>query len=639
MKNTVTLLFLTFLFSVSTFSQKAPFKIGKVSKKELKQEYCSVDSSASAAVLYSYGHFRNRDYNFIEKRRIKIFKQEGTSYGDFVTKGGRDVSVRGFTSNLVDGKVEKTRLRNKSVFRERITDDRYRYRVAMPDVKAGSVIDIEITYPWLQTKWYFQEDIPVMHSELYIESSRQIDFRKNLTGTQPLEKSSTRHWIAKNMPAFKSEPYLSSKENYITKIEFDVLRVSIPGFYKSFTTDWEAANDLLLEDEDFGGALRSGTRYLKNAVEEISTSLGKDASDLEKIKAAYEKVKQIKWNNEIRFYPSSNMLSSTYKDGVGNSSDINLILIQLLQELEVPAAPVVTSTRKNGFMNPFFPSLEKLNYVIACAFAGEEQYLLDATEQMMPFGLLPQRCLNEHGRLISSNRTVPIDIKPQGSEKELVLYNLKLDEKEMKFTGNRVFQGTEYAAFKFRNNFMTQSSKENYISKVESDNSGLNITNLEIENPNNPDKPVKASFQLEMSNNLDQVQDMLFLNPFFMEQLKENPFKLDDRKYPVDFAYKREKNAVINIELPENIEISELPESQNLALPENTANARILYGQTGNILSIQYQFRINKTLFLPEEYTLIQQFYDEVIAKQAEPIILAKKDNKKDMAEKPSGNK
>ncbi|PWE00291.1 hypothetical protein [Marinilabilia rubra] len=607
--------------AVSLFAAKDPIRFGNVSKEELKQDVCPIDSSAEAMVLCNYGEFRGDDFSFVQTRRLKILKKDGTNRGNIFVYGADNANVRGFTFNLVDGKVEKTRLKNKSVFRERVTSHRYRYRIAMPNVKKGSVVDVEIRYNGLPSNFYFQEDIPVMHSELMIYPSQYVDFRQNFVGFEPLETSEPNHFVAKNMPAFKEEPYITSRENYITKMELDLLKISFPGHYESFTTDWKALRKRLMEAEYFGQILRRSNGYLSDLEEKISKELGEDAPDLEKTKAAYEAIKKVKWNGDISLTPNHNMLGSVFKDGTGNSAEINFMLLHLLERLDIKASPVVMSTRSHGILNPFFPSLDKLNYVIVCANIDGKNHLMDPSDELMPFGMLPNRCINGKGRLVNEEKTISVNLNPGGKEKSVVVYNLKMTP-EGHLKGTRGFQGTEYAAYKFRKRFRRHNNEDDIKKSLKEDYPNLEVDSMDISNLKETDKSLKANYEINLKNQVTVMDTLGFLNPFCLEKIADNPFKVKDRKYPVDFAYKRSKSVVVRIQLPENASISEIPQPQKIILPGNSAAATILYQGAGNILTVQYQMQINKTMFLPEEYPYLQKFYDEIIKKQEEPVVL-----------------
>src|SRR5690606_39369686 len=86
---------------------------------------------------------------------------------------------------------------------------------------------------------------------------------------------------------------------------------------------------------------------------------------------------------------------------------------------------VLLSTRENGIVNKIYPVVSDFDYVIAKANIGNESYLLDATDPLLPFGLLPLRCINDQGRVVSLDKpSYWIDLK--ASQKETKIYNLNL---------------------------------------------------------------------------------------------------------------------------------------------------------------------------------------------------------------------
>jgi hypothetical protein len=60
-------------------------------------------------------------------------------------------------------------------------------------------------------------------------------------------------------------------------------------------------------------------------------------------------------------------------------------------------------------------------------------------------------------------------------------------------------------------------------------------------------------------------------------------------------------------------------------LPGNAAKYVFNVAQSGNSIVITSNMQINKNLFTQEEYPNLREFYTQVVAKQAEQIVLKKK--------------
>ena len=295
MKKISTVLVICILLVSQGYSQKAPIKFGKINKKDLEMQTCIIDSTAPAVILCDYGYFNGNTFQFTRIMRIKILKKSGRGWGDWVINTRWKANVKGITYNLENGEIEKEKLKNSSIFNEIVYENRNRLRLSMPNVKVGSVIDIQWTYPGLPKDWYFQQRIPVLRSELIVENSTYISFRKNFFGYVPLNEASQNRWVALNVPAFNEEPYMSSPENYISKFEFDLKKVSFPGLYINFSGDWNGVSHTLFDMSYFGVPIKATNMFLKGMAKEISK---KNVTDKQKVIAALDTLHSIKWNGD-----------------------------------------------------------------------------------------------------------------------------------------------------------------------------------------------------------------------------------------------------------------------------------------------------------------------------------------------------
>jgi hypothetical protein len=107
------------LVQFSVFAQKAPIKYGKISKADLEMKSYPSDSSATAAILCDYGYFSSDQFKFVRLLRLKIFKKEGTSWGNQVFPGSSKADIKGITYNLENGEIVESKLKSESNFAER----------------------------------------------------------------------------------------------------------------------------------------------------------------------------------------------------------------------------------------------------------------------------------------------------------------------------------------------------------------------------------------------------------------------------------------------------------------------------------------------------------------------------------------
>jgi hypothetical protein len=453
-----------------------------------------------------------------------------------------------------------------------------------------------------------------------MEKSSHIVYQKNFYGSEDLFISENDRWVAKDMPSFKPEPFINSLKNYITKFEFDISFVGSPGFYKAVSETWNDISSLLNKDKYFG-EINFESEYLDSIANLIKE---KNLPEIEKLEAAFNSIRNIKWNGVQSVYTSTSLIKNIVKRKSGNSANINFVLLSLLRKLDFNCNPVVLSTRENGMLSPVHPSLFKLNHVIVYIKTKDKTYLLDATEKYLPYDVLPKKCLNWNAVAITRKTAEWFDIVSTKKDKTLSYYNLELKD-DLTFSGTINCKKEEYAAFDFRKQYYSFNSDEEYLKEFTKDKNGLKIIESNYTNLDNLKQAVKEKYTSEISNQIQQIGDEYYFYPLLYEQLKENPFKKEKRDYPIDFAYKTQHTVIVNIKIPENFEIVEIPEAIKMHMNENAADFSYHINAQGNNIMVNFNYSINKELFLSTEYADLKEFYNQIIKKHSQAVVLRKK--------------
>ena len=183
MKFMKTKLLIFLLFTTFIYSQE--YELGKVTIAQLEEKYHPKDTSAVAAILFEKG---KTSFNYEEMNgfstttevlvKIKIYKKEGFEWANrkirhYIDGKKETVSFsKGVTYNLVNGEIEKTKLKSSGEFTEKINNFWSETKIVMPNVKEGSIIEYAyiIKSPFISNfpEWSFQKNIPVNHSEIQI---------------------------------------------------------------------------------------------------------------------------------------------------------------------------------------------------------------------------------------------------------------------------------------------------------------------------------------------------------------------------------------------------------------------------------------------------------------------------------------
>ncbi|WP_299756652.1 DUF3857 domain-containing protein [uncultured Pontibacter sp.] len=639
-------------FSHHTAAQVVKF--GKVSEEELKMSSYDKDTSAAAVILSDYG-FTRFDYIgdlkvvFERQIRIKIFKKSAYDWADVVVpyyqKGsGKEKvsSIRGFTYNLEDGEVKKDKLEGQSVFDEKTSEFWYAKKFTMPNVKEGSVIDVTYTitsdFVYTLRDWEFQQSIPVLWSEYRARIPEYFDYKFQMQGYNGLYKSENEKevatggakvtpdtynnayvWIMKDVPALKEEKYITTLRDYQSKIEFELQRVHIPGqASRTMTGDWAKVTTDLMSEDKFGVQLnRSG--FFKD---ELAAIQSKYKGQEEQLAAIFSLVKnRMKWNGRNSLYANTT-IRKAWDERTGNAADLNLLLTSMLQEAGFDASPVIVSTRENGRINTAMsPMISKFNYVIAQVKVGDKEYLLDATDPLVTVGVLPGRCLNGQGRLIKKGADRWVSLTPATNYTKLFSANLTMNEQgEVVGTGRESLGG--YGAISLRRTILDEGESK-YTERLAKEVGDFKLTKPEIINLNELSNPLDISYNISV-NGSGRSNDIIYLNPMLGRGEKENPFKLTERLYPVDFGTPVDETYICNLTIPEGYAIEEAPKSIAVNLPENGGRFMYMVQQQGNSVQVMSKVSINKPVFYAPEYAYLKEFYNQIIAKHAEQIVLKK---------------
>ena len=648
-------------------------KFGKVSEEELKMRVYEKDTSAAAVILSDagYSHFQYSDgFKLVFEReiRIKILKKSGYDWADievpYYERGSdkENVSgIKGYTYNLVDGKVQKDRLESKAVFDEQMTENWSAKKFTMPNVKEGSVIDVKYTIysDFFQNmrEWEFQKTIPVAWSEYKVQIPEYFDYKLLQQGYLPFYNSTsgktldsfnvkrsgstegsgfnTKHepssvdkvdapssansWVMKDVPALRPEKYITTLSDYQAKIEFELQKVQFPGQSAQIVVgDWEQVTRDLLEEEKFGVQLnRNG--FFK---EELAALMAKYKAPESRMEAIHSLIKnKVDWDGKYGKYAFT-PIRKVYENKKGSVPEINLLMTSMLLEAGLDAAPVLLSTRENGRAYKGTPMLSKFNYVIAHVRIGDKEYLLDATEPLLAAGNRPVRCLNGEGRLIKKNDQRWVALKPAFIYSKLFSGNISISSNgEMKGTATESIGG--YNALYTRKSIL-EDGEAKFIESFAKKTGDMKVLKPQIKNLNDEANPLDITYEIAASGS-GQENSVIYLNPMLGRGEKENPFKLEERAYPVDFAAPQDETYICNFTLPEGYEMEEVPQGKVLSLPDNGGRFMYVVKQEGNVVKILSKININKPVFYAPEYAYLKEFYNQIITKQAEQIVIKRK--------------
>jgi hypothetical protein len=640
------------LISLSAVAQDKEFEFGSVKIAELALSRYEPDTSAAAIVLQEYGDAEIQyrvDILLVYKHhvRLKILKPKGQEHADISIplykandRVERLVNVKGSSFNIEDGLIRERKFNPKELFTETIDKNWEAKKFAIPNVRVGTVIEyeyeIETPFFFNFRTWYFQSDIPKIKSEYRATIPANWRYSIALRGPLQLVKNESDvlkdyfsvgagkadcvryNWAMENVPAFYEEEYMTSKYNFIAAINFELLQIEyFDGRKDKVTKEWKDVEHELKTSEKFGLQLRRGKDIIDEKIEEV---IAHELDPVVKAEKIFSFIRSwYSWNEKTSKYTDIG-IKKAFDSRKGNVGDINLSLIAALKYAGLNVEPMLLSTRDNGLPIELFPVLSDFNYVIAKLNIGDKVVLLDATDDFLPFGLLPERCINGKGRVLGEKESYWYEIKPANRAKRVTIANLVLSP-DGKLKGNVTTTYTGYKGAQKRSAIYSETSLEEYIKELKSTENNFNIVDCSYSNLDDISKPLTETLTVELEEFQMNSAKSFFFNPTIYGRWTKNPFHLAERLYPVDFGVPMEETMVLTMEYPAELRVAELLPSLAISLPRN--GGKFLFGMqvNGQKLTVSSTLMVTQTIFHSEEYPTLKEFFNRVVKAHGSDLV------------------
>ena len=644
--------------TLSTLAQEPPVTWGEIPKSDLEMKSFPQDTNASVIILCDYGVSRfNNELEIAYTRclRIKILTAKGYSWAtrlvEFHSENNieRVTNIAGATYMLKpDGTVGKTELREEDIFTEKV-DNRYsRVKFTLPALTPGCVIELRYTitceYIDRARDWVFQYDEPVRWSEYVFRFPKCFSYAALHQGTFPyviramidtqqvfggyaiteLFRNSTvpctqMRFAAANIPALRSEPFFTTRSDYIKKIEFQLSGYpNLMGNSKKHVATWI---DLIKDYLDWFDEGIDITRQIRKYSDEITAGL---TNSQEKLKAIYDWVKKSVvcslWSSRNAKQSVDELLESRR----GTSTEINFLLLSLLQRAGISCDPILASTRENGSINTAYPMETQFDYVLARARIDSQYYYLDATDPLRPLGLLPENLLNTRGLLMKRDTVGWMTLSsPKGAA--------TLSYAQIQLGNDGSLQGTledsyqDYDELTIRKDMKDKKDVEIVQNQFGTEALGILIDSVHIEGKDSLAVPLKLKAWISSPDYAQQNGDLIYFNPSVFHRTADNPFQLPTREFPIDYIYKRKNIVMINISLPDSFEVKTPLIDRTLIVGQNLVVFTRKVALQDNSIQIQYKFEVRSTEIQPEYYDRLRDLYAQMVTIKSESLVLAHK--------------
>jgi hypothetical protein len=185
-------------------------------------------------------------------------------------------------------------------------------------------------------------------------------------------------------------------------------------------------------------------------------------------------------------------------------------------------------------------------------------------------------------------------------------------------------QLTDYEAYSFRDKY-AEMDTDSYLEKTENELNGIRIQGYTIDNKKtNLNNPVIQTFSFTANNHYESIGDKVYINPMLFFTETHNPFVQEKREMPIYFGYPKTERYNISYEIPEGYTIESLPKPMKIATEgkELTFSFNAVHDQ--NKIQILIAEEVNTAIISGDYYETIKDFYQKMIDKENEKIVLKK---------------
>ncbi|MBA4196666.1 MAG: hypothetical protein C0459_03835 [Chitinophaga sp.] len=656
-----------------SFAQKnKEVKFGDIKPSDFTVNSPVVKDDDPAVYLFDIGSTNidgnnNGYFTLIFKKHVKLLIRNKNAFdlgtiketifkGLLVPEEEKFEDFEAATYNLENGQIAITKLDKSAILTEKNDKIRVTKKFTFPNLKEGSIVEYTYTIksPFIYFReymrgWNFQGKYPILWSEYQVTIPPMFNYAKLMKGIQQqfaIDSSKTifktysvvesngvsssdyyhfsgdavwHLWAIKDVPAFKTEGFVSSYKNYLTRVQFQLINIK---FCESCRTQqimkgwYDKVNDLM-KDENFGLELTQDNRWLNDDIQKITGT----TSGVEAAKKIYEYIRDKFTCTDYDATALSSPLKKTYQSKTGNVADINILLTAMLKNAGFEALPAILSTRDNGFVDEAMPLMNQYNYVLCNVKIDDKSYLLDASQNKLGFGKLTEDCYNGSARLIDKSSPLLVPLVPDSLIEQkttsVFITNNDAGKPEASVTSTLGYN----ESFEVRDKIKKIKPDEIFAEIKKAYPFTVTLNNTTLDSLNSLDDPISIKYEMKMDLG---DEDIIYFSPMLTEATRNNPFKSVERNYPVEFPYVQRENYILNMEIPKGYKVDELPKSTRVKLNDNEGMFEYIIRAEGENIQLMSRLILNKATYSPEDYATLRDFYAFIIKKEAEQIVFKK---------------
>ena len=338
--------------------------------------------------------------------------------------------------------------------------------------------------------------------------------------------------------------------------------------------------------------------------------------DSEKIVAAYQwiqdNIQKTNYADDEEFDENDN-INDVIKHKYGDATDIDLLLYDMLREMNIDAKMVYVADRDESILEKKAKYWQFDRSIVLVRDREDKYTFYDPS----PKYLLPGSVLwyNEGlDALIVESQSENFHNTPFSNYKQnhiTRLLTLKMNS-DLSCIGVVTDKEKGHPARSLRLDLdeTTELDQRSQLKDYYEDVFPYgHIDSITIENINDPIEPLIINSKIEMPQIGQNAQDRIILKVSDLLGYQQNEFVTDERIYPIIFKYSHEVLDLVNLEIPENYEIEEIPSEQLISNQAGACQIQVKVLNRGRVVSINRLFRLAMPFFRPDDYPGVRYLF------------------------------
>jgi hypothetical protein len=574
--------------------------------------------------------------------RIKVFNERGRDaqskielpyYGRYQIK---DVAARVIKPDGTVVELKKEDVFDRTVVK--ISGVKVKVKsFALPGVEPGSVVE----YRWREVRpgsadglrLPFQRDIPVRSVTYYLKPFGGMRYRPINMGDARFEKDKDGFFRMgmSNMPAFREEPRMPPEDavrSWVFLYYSDEKKLDAEQYWKDAGRRFhEVFKDLIKPNDEVKAA--------------VAGIVGDAKTDAEKLQRLYDfcrtKIKNVSDDasgltpDERAKLKDNKSPGDTLKRAQGTGGDIDFLFAALAKAAGFDARVALSGNNDDFFFDRGFMHYSFLGSTFIAVRVGDAWQFFSPAEMYTPYGMLGWP---EEGQdVLVTDGKEPLWVRglvsgPEKSvERRTGKFTLSEDgtlegDVKIEYTGHLAGAKKEY------NDDDSPAEREKTVVEAWKARMGAEVTDLRIENVNDPVKPFVYTFHVRVPAYATRTGKRLFFQPAFFQKGTAPLFPTATRRHEVYFQHPWSEDDHVEIKLPEGFALdnAEAPgpiSGGELSKYEPTAGLT----KDGRMLVYERKFYFGKggdsTLRFPVgSYPNLKNYFDQVSKQDGHTIAL-----------------